>query len=153
MNDNNKIGSKSNAKTPAGGLNVLLVEDSILMRAHVVSSLSAIKGVGAIRQAGDVPSGLRLLETLKPDVLILDIELPGQTGLDLLKIVRKKDAAVVIIILTNHDHPMLRQKCADLGANFYFNKLTEFERVAEVCHELAARRAQQASSSPHTAQE
>jgi DNA-binding NarL/FixJ family response regulator len=142
MNDRNESGTESKEKTSVSGLNVMLVEDSILMRAHVASSLSAIKGVGVIRQAGDVPSGLQLLETLKPDVLILDIELPGQTGLDLLKIVRRRDATVVIIMLTNHDHPKLRERCAELGANYFFNKLSEFERVAEVCQELAARRAQ-----------
>lgn len=153
MNKDNGIGPESNGKTPAGNLNVVLVEDSILMRAHIAASLSAISGVAALRQAEDVPSGLRLLETIKPDVLILDIELPGQTGLDLLKIVRRRDAAVVIIMLSNHDHPMLRQQCANLGANFYFNKSSEFERVAEVCRELAERRARQAVSSPPTAQE
>lgn len=146
MEDNNEIGSGSNDKTPVSSLIVALVEDSILMRAHVAASLSEIKGVAALRQAEDVPSGLRLLETIKPDVLILDIELPGQTGMDLLKIVRRRDAAVVIIMLTNHDHPKLRQTCAELGANFFFNKLSEFGRVGDVCRELAERRAQQAGS-------
>jgi len=146
MEDNNEIGSGSNGKTPASDLNVVLVEDSILMRAHVAASLSEIKGVAAVRQAEDVPSGLRLLETVTPDVLILDIELPGRTGLDLLKTVRKRDAAVVIIMLTNHDQPRLRQRCAELGANYFFNKLNEFGRVAEVCRELAERRARQAGS-------
>jgi DNA-binding NarL/FixJ family response regulator len=153
MNDNKEMGPKSNDETSDGRLNVVLVEDSILMRAHVAASLSAIKGVAEVRQADDVPSGLRLLETIKPDVLILDIELPGRSGLDLLKIVRKQDAAVVIIMLTNYDEPEFRQRCAEFGANYFFNKSTEFLRVAEVCRELAARRAQQAGSSPRTAQE
>jgi DNA-binding NarL/FixJ family response regulator len=135
-----KAESGPSPKAPCGGLKVLLVEDSILMRAHVASSLRAIKGVAAVRQATDVPSGLQLLESLKPEVLILDVELPGQTGMDLLKIARRKDAAVVIIMLTNHDHPKLREKCAELGANFFFNKTTEFDRIAEVCRDLAQSR-------------
>ena len=127
---------------PLAGLTVVMVEDSILMRAHVASSLSAINGIAVIRQAGDVPSGLRLLESVKPDVLILDVELPGQSGLDLLKIVRRRDPAITIIMLTNHDHPKLRERCGEMGANFFFNKVTEFEKVADACREIAERRAQ-----------
>ncbi|MGP8200138.1 MAG: response regulator transcription factor [Limisphaerales bacterium] len=137
MSGNSEIASESSNKARTTGLNVVLVEDSIFMRAHVVASLIDIKGVSPIWQADDVPSGLMLLETIKPDMLILDIELPGQSGLDLLKTVRQRDTAVVIIMLTNHDHSMLRQRSMELGANFFFNKLSEFERVAEVCRELA----------------
>jgi DNA-binding NarL/FixJ family response regulator len=55
--------------------------------------------------------------------------------------VRQGDAAAVIIMLTIHDHPMLRRRSVELGANFFFSKLSEFERIAEVCQELAGRRA------------
>jgi DNA-binding NarL/FixJ family response regulator len=142
MIDKDETNPAANDKKPAAGLTAVLVEDSILMRAHLASSLSAINGIGVIRQAGDVPAGLRLLECVKADVLILDVELPGQSGLDLLKIVRRRDPAVTIIMLTNHDHPKLRQKCEELGANFFFNKLTEFEQVAQTCRDLTARQAQ-----------
>jgi DNA-binding NarL/FixJ family response regulator len=141
VNSDNAIGSESENKASASGLQVVVVDDSILMREHVVESLSVIKGVAEIRQADDVPSGLCLLEGRKLDVLILDIELPGQSGLDLLKIARRRDYATVIIMFSIHDHPTLRQKCAELGADFFFHKLSEFERVAEVCRELAERRA------------
>jgi len=126
-----------NNKTPTSNLSVVVVEDSILMRAQIVASLSAVKGMGTIRQAGDVPSGLRLLEKVKPDVLILDIQLPGPTGLQLLKTVRKTDTSMVIIMLTLHDQPRMRKRCAELGANYFFSKSSEFERVAEVCRDLA----------------
>jgi len=123
----------------SGGLQVAVVDDSALMREHVIDSLSTVNGVAEIRQAADVPAGLRLLETRKPDLLVLDIELPGQSGLDLLKIARQRDYDAVIIMFSIHDHPALRQKCAELGADFFFHKLSEFDRVAEVCRELAER--------------
>ncbi|MGP8201967.1 MAG: response regulator transcription factor [Limisphaerales bacterium] len=146
MTKNNEVASESIRQRSAGGLKIVVVEDSILMRAHVVASLNEIKGVAPIRQAEDVPSGLRVLEAVWPDVLILDIGLPGKSGLDLLRIVRRCDPAVVIIMLTIHNEPKLRQSCAELGANYFFNKLQEFERVAEVCRDLAERRARQAGA-------
>lgn len=87
-----------------------------------------------------MPGGLRLLEASEPDVLILDIEMPGESGIDLLKISRRRAYASVIIMLSVHDHPILRRKCLELGADYYFHKLTEFERVAEVCRDLVERR-------------
>jgi DNA-binding NarL/FixJ family response regulator len=144
MSGDNKMNSESGHKPPAGGLSVVLVEDSILMRAHVASALGAIKGLAPLQQAVDVPAGLRLLQTVKADVLILDIGLPGQSGMDLLKIARGRDPNIVIIMLTIHDHPMLRKNAFELGANHFFNKFHEFDRVAEVCSQLAERRVSQA---------
>jgi DNA-binding NarL/FixJ family response regulator len=123
-------------------VDVILVDDSAHMRDRVAASLVEVSGVGAIRQAADVPSGLRLVEAREPDVLILDIEMPGEGGIDLLKIARKRACASLVIMLTIHDHPKLRQLCMDLGADFYFNKRTEFEEVAKVCRDLVEWRRQ-----------
>ncbi len=130
------------------GIEVVLVDDSVLMRERVAASVRAVKGVTAIRQAGDVAAGLLLLEAGAPAVVLLDIEMPGQSGLEFLEIARRRGCAAVIIILSIHDYPKLRQRCADLGADFYFHKLTEFEQVAEVCRGLAQRRARRAGWFP-----
>jgi DNA-binding NarL/FixJ family response regulator len=53
---------------------------------------------------------------------------------------------MVIIVLTHHDQARLRKRCAELGANYFFSKSSEFERVAEVCRDLADGRAQKAGS-------
>jgi len=142
MNNSNAIGSEPNPPGKSHGLQVVLVDDSILMREHIVDSLHAIEGVAGIREAVDVPSGLRLVQERQPDVLIIDIELPGQSGLDLLKFVRHRDHTAVIIMFSMHDHPTIRQKCTDLGADFFFHKLTEFDKVADVCREMIQRRQQ-----------
>jgi DNA-binding NarL/FixJ family response regulator len=136
--------SKSNDLAREGGLQVVLVDDSVPIRERLAASVRAIQGVSGIRQADDVPSGLRLLETGRTDVVVLDFELPGQSGLDFLMLARGGGCAALIIMFSVHDHPRLRQKCADLGADFFFNKLTEFQQVAEVCRDLSSRRAQQA---------
>jgi DNA-binding NarL/FixJ family response regulator len=117
-------------------VDVILVDDSVHLRDRVAARLAEVRGGGAIRQAADVPSGLRLLEAREPEVLILDIEMPGEGGIDLLKIARKRACASLVIMLSIHDHPKLRQRCMDWGADFYFNKLTEFEEAAKVCHDL-----------------
>src|SRR5580704_3810912 len=105
--------AKANSGAPAGGarkagvIEVVLVDDSVPMRERVAASLAAVEGVEVVGQADDVPSGLRLIEQRAPDVLILDLEMPGQSGIDLLKIARRRGYASVIIMFSIHDHPKL----------------------------------------------
>jgi DNA-binding NarL/FixJ family response regulator len=127
----------------ARGLHVLVVDDSAVLREHLADSLRALTGVLSIDEAGDVPGGVQQWQSRRPDLMILDIQLPGQSGLDLLQIVRRTDKEMVIIMFSVHDHPQLRQKCEGLGANAYFHKLKEFDRVVEVCRDLAERRTKQ----------
>jgi DNA-binding NarL/FixJ family response regulator len=149
MNNGHEFGSESNVNTnaPIHGLEVVVVEDSLPLRTRIAASVGAVPGVATVREAEDVPSGLRLLQEREPDVVILDIELPGQSGLDFLKIIRRRGCAALLIMLSNHDHPKLRQMCAELGADYYFHKLTQFELVAESCRKLAERRQQKVDGS------
>jgi len=119
---------------------VILVDDIRYFRVRLAEMLSASQGVQVVGQAGDAPTALRLIEELQPDVLVLDIDLPGQSGMDLLASIPKEGRRLLIIILTNYDYPVLRHGCAKLGADFYFYKPVEFERVREVCEDLAKRR-------------
>jgi DNA-binding NarL/FixJ family response regulator len=136
-------------RAPAGAapaqdvLRVVLVDDSLPVRERVAASLAAVEGVEVVGQAGDVPSGLRLLEQCKPDVLILDLELPGQSGLELLVACRRAKHAAIIIMFSIHDEMKLREKCLEMGAAFYFNKASEFDHAIEVCRYLSSHRPRQ----------
>jgi DNA-binding NarL/FixJ family response regulator len=123
-----------------GPVRVVLVDDAVFLRERLAELLSALEGVEVVGQAVDVPSGSTLVRELRPDVLVLDIDLPGQSGLELLEKIGRQEDGPLIIVLTNYDYPVLRHGCAKLGADFYFYKPIEFERVTEVCQDLAKRR-------------
>lgn len=116
---------------------VVLVDDSAVVRERVAATLSSLGGVNVVGQASDVPQGLRLLRETTPDLLILDIGLPGESGIALLETAKKEKIVPLVMMLTNQDHPKLRQHCAELGADFYFHKPTEFEKMIDLCLELA----------------
>lgn len=123
-----------------GPLKVVLVDDARHVRERLVEMLARLNGVQVVGQAPDVPVALQLVNELQPDVLVLELELPGQTGMDLLANLGKKGRKPLIIILTSLDYPVLRRACTELGADFYFYKPSEFERVVQVCEDLAKRR-------------
>jgi DNA-binding NarL/FixJ family response regulator len=121
-------------------IKVVIADDSDVLRQRVAESLSAIPGVRVAGQASDGPEGLALVEELKPEVLILDIEMPSLSGMEVLKLAKERDNPPVVMMLSIYSQPLFRRRCAELGADHYFNKLTEFDGVARVCRELAERR-------------
>lgn len=120
-------------------ITVVIVDDSAVLRQRVAASLAAIPGVRVAGEAADGTEGLALVEKLKPQALILDIELPSLNGMEVLRLVKKADNPPVVMMLSIFAHPLFRKRCAELGADHYFHKLTEFEGVARVCSELARR--------------
>jgi DNA-binding NarL/FixJ family response regulator len=118
-------------------IRVVLVDDSALVRERLAAFLSALDGVEVAGQAADIPSGTALVRQTRPEVLLLDLDFRGEDGTELLATARKENPSLVIIMLTNHDYPKLRQQCAQLGADFYFHKATEFEKMLKVCQDLA----------------
>lgn len=98
--------------------------------------LSEIEGIEIIGEARDgIEARDRILE-LKPDVLVLDIRMPWRSGIDVLHDIKQHDPAIVVIVLTNYPYPQYRKQCMERGADFFFDKSTEFEKVPEVITQL-----------------
>src|SRR6185503_18638934 len=99
-------------------LKVVLVDDSALVRQRVRELLSAVKDVEVVGQAANAAEGLRLIRKLRPDVVVLDIELPGPSGISILEALRRYEPSPIVIMLTNYDHRQLRRACVEAGADF-----------------------------------
>ncbi len=117
-------------------MKVFIAEDSILIRERLKDLLSELQGIEIIGEAGDAPEAIKEIGQLNPDVVILDIRMPGGNGIDVLEHINKNGPSPVVIILTNYHYPRYKKKCMDLGADFFFDKSTEFEKVTEVLHQL-----------------
>jgi CheY-like chemotaxis protein len=77
----------------------------------------------------------------RPDAVVLSLELPDMNGLDLLLHLRQTRADSRIIVLTDYPFKEVRQCCLESGADFCFDKATEFEGAIGACAELAQLRA------------
>ena len=77
------------------------------------------------------------MDALKPDAVILDIRLPGRSGIQVLKEIKAAHPETVVIMLTNYDFDQYRRQCLQLGADYFFNKTLEFEKVMTVLAERA----------------
>jgi len=73
---------------------------------------------------------------MKPDLAIVDIKMPGLSGLEVLNEIRKEDKTVKFIILTFYPSYYYRQLAIQGGANYFFSKVDDFEKVSLVVEEM-----------------
>lgn len=118
---------------------VLIVEDSRIVRQRLVGLVAEVPQVRIIGVAEDGFQARDLFQQHRPDAVILDISLPGISGVDLLVAFKREHPACVVIVLTTYAFKEFRQRCALLGADYFFDKATEFERVTGVLATLPAR--------------
>jgi DNA-binding NarL/FixJ family response regulator len=121
------IPSHSNHK-----IKVLVVDDSLIVREHLVTMLDELAGIEVVGQAENVAEAISAIRILQPDVVILDIRMPGGSGIDVLQTIKQDEVAPMVIILTNYPYPAYRQKCLQAGADFFLDKSTEFDQIPEL---------------------
>lgn len=102
----------------------LVVDDERLARKDLTSMLNELEQVEVIGEAQDVPSALKAIEELKPDIVFLDIQMPGQTGFDL---VEQVDFPGKVIFVTAYDEFALR--AFEINALDYLMKPVNKDRL------------------------
>jgi DNA-binding NarL/FixJ family response regulator len=108
---------------------VIVVDDSPVVRARLVAMLAEAPGVSVVGEAGDGPEALRLVRMHAPDVVVLDLNLPGMNGLEVLAVLKARPSPPVVIMFTNHPHERYRHACMRSGADFFFDKSRDFDLV------------------------
>jgi DNA-binding NarL/FixJ family response regulator len=113
-------------------MRVLLADDSSLILERLQEMISIHKQVeivGTYKNGTDTLSALRIL---KPDLAIVDIEMEGLTGLDILNEIRKENKTLKFIIFSFHASDYYRQLAIQSYADYFFSKVDDFEKIAEV---------------------
>ena len=114
-------------------VSVLIVEDSLVVRRRIRSMLSELSCIQSVSEANNAPDALARYDTDRPDFVILDVRLAnGTSGIDVLRHIKEDSHPCTAIMLTNLAYGEVRQECMSLGADHFFNKATEFERVVDV---------------------
>ncbi len=117
-------------------MKVFIVDDSALVRERIIAMISEHPGIEITGQAENAQEAINSIRKLKPDVAILDIRMPGGNGIEVLRNIKKNSSGPTIIILTNYPYPQYRKKCIEAGADYFFDKSTEFNKIIEVLKKL-----------------
>jgi DNA-binding NarL/FixJ family response regulator len=122
--------SMKDDRTP---VSVLIVEDSTVVRRRIRNMLCELEHIHSVSEAANAPDAMHKVDDARPDFVILDVRLAnGTSGLEVLRHIKEISHPCTTIMLTNLAYGEVRQECMSLGADHFFNKATEFERVVEV---------------------
>lgn len=117
-------------------MRLFIVDDSSLICERIRAVVSDIKGFEIVGEAAEQSEAIQSINKTNPDVVILDIRLPKGNGIEVLRELKNKDRVPVVIVLTNYPYPQYRTKCNAIGADYFFDKSTEFGRIKEVLKQL-----------------
>ncbi|MFD6420622.1 response regulator [Streptomyces sp. NPDC060198] len=106
----------------AGDIRVLAVDDHRLLREALCELLEMYEGLTVVAQADDGPSGVRMAGLHRPDLVLLDVEMPGPGPLANLRGIRQAAPEARIIMLTMHDNRQLIDSLLSAGAVGYLHK-------------------------------
>jgi DNA-binding NarL/FixJ family response regulator len=119
-------------------LTVYIVDDSDAMRERLADLISDVVGIKLAGQSGNPFDALQTIKAQHPDIVILDIRLPGKSGIDVLKDIKKESPPPIVIMITNYPYRQYRQGCMAAGADYFFSKLDEFEMIAQALRRITS---------------
>ncbi len=113
-------------------MKIFIVEDSIIIRGRIISLLNGIEDVEIAGVADEPDEAVKYISEIDPDVVILDIRLQSGSGIEVLEKIRYYNVNTKIIMLTNYPEPHYKKKCTDLGADYFFDKSNDFDKLVQV---------------------
>lgn len=119
-------------------MKVLIADDSQLILDRLQEMLCDFKGAEIVAAVKNGKDSLELIKSQNPDLVIIDINMPKLTGLQVLEAIRKENSNAIFIILTFYASGYFRDMAIRLGANYFFSKVDDFEKVSKVVKELLA---------------
>ena len=106
-------------------INIVIADDHAMMREGIKRLLEFDGSMKVIAEAADGNECLSILSKIKPDILLLDINMPNKNGIEVIKEIREIDSELKVLILTVHNEVEYLVKAVDIGVNGYILKDSE----------------------------
>ena len=121
-------------------MRVLLADDSDPVRSRVAALVRGVSGARVVAEAVDAPGAIAAVAAHGPDVLVLDVMMPGGGGLAVMDALGGRARRPTVIVFTNLVDDEVRAAFRARGADHFLDKSREFDRLAVLLADLAAAR-------------
>jgi DNA-binding NarL/FixJ family response regulator len=118
-------------------LTVVLADDSEVVRQRLRNVIAAIPDVDVVAEAPDADQAVARIREHSPDVVVLDMFMPGGGGTRVLQDLRGADNRPITLVFTNFAYPEYRDACLQLGADHFLDKSADLERLLSIISQLA----------------
>jgi len=116
---------------------VLIVDDHAIVREGYRSLLAKHEGLIVVGEAGDAASGYRCYKDTRPDVVIMDISMPGRGGIDAIEHIREFDAQARVLVFTMHSGAAYALQAFRAGAKGYITKTSPPDLLVRAVRDIA----------------
>ena len=116
---------------------ILIADDSALIRQHLADRLGEMEEAEIVGLAKDGVEAVDETEATRPEIVILDLQMPRMSGLQALGAIRERVPDAQVIVLTNHADPVYRRTCLDAGAARFMDKSGDLDELENVIRSLA----------------
>ncbi|MBP6686570.1 MAG: response regulator [Lacibacter sp.] len=115
---------------------ILIVDDNVSYVERMLSILSEDHTAVRFHTATNYEDATELISKLSPQIAMLDINLPGKSGIDILNYIKNSNKDCRVIMITNHAFESYRKKCMELGAEHFLDKSADFEKISTILSEM-----------------
>ena len=111
---------------------LLIVDNSSLIIERLINILSEVKTIKKVLTATNYAGAVNMLGENKTDIVLLDIQLPGKNGIELLKFIIKNYPDTKVVMLSNLVSEYYQKLCKKIGAIRFIDKSKDFDLIPEV---------------------
>lgn len=119
-------------------MRVLLADDSQLILDRLHEMLQNCEGAEIVDSLKNGKDALDSIISLHPDLVVIDINMPRLSGLQVLEAIKKENHHTKFIVLTFYASNYYRKKALSLGADYFLSKVDDFEKVMNVINDIIA---------------
>ena len=132
--------SQSETQPADAQISVMIVDDHEVVRRGIAEVIDRSEGMSVVAEAGSVAEGVRRASLVHPQVMLVDLQLPDGTGIDLMRAVRATQPDTRAIVLTSFDDDSALAAALEVGAAAYVLKSVRGAEIADVVRAVAAGR-------------
>jgi DNA-binding NarL/FixJ family response regulator len=120
-------------------ITVLIVEESLLIGGRLRSLLLETAGNQVVYHSVEYKNAALLLSEIKPQVVLLDMCLPGTTSIELLQQIKDSGTDTTVVAMVNCEDYQRQLKCTTIGADYILDKYHEFEKIPGIINILVSK--------------
>ena len=115
---------------------ILIIDDHPLVRAGFAQLIGDTPDLNVCGEAGDMASALQLLNSITPDLAIIDLSLAGGSGLDLTEHIKARNSGILMLVASMHDESLYAERVLAAGARGYINKQEAQEKIIQAIRQV-----------------
>ena len=123
--------TKPKKPSPPARKKVLIVDDHPMMRDGLAALITAQPDLVVCGQAADAREAMRAIESLRPDLVLMDISLPGKSGLEAIKDIQALAPGLALLVISMHDESLYAERVLRAGARGYVMKQEGGKRIMD----------------------